>query len=441
MDPIFREPRQNDKSTPAKPARVQPSELTGTNWGKGLLNLFGEVDGKPRFQTWPERLVKSFVEDSYDAVKFSGDVLQGKADPSDPANFKHVMNMALMAVTVGWKPVKAAYPGITEEQIKALDAYTASAYAQLNRYLENRLPYQVSKEQEKFLKQTADRLDALIKNSPVVDRDVTVFRGLPAQSVVARYPNMDPGDILRFDAFTSTSFSGQTARSFAGGNEGIVLQIKVPKGTKALDVEKTYEGIGVLGGGFEKEMILPRGLEYKITKLDKEGRVIHLEVVPPGKKAEGFRLEALPPKKEAPTTPYMQDVNKLLADLEKSPSYIKNTSVSDAEHLSKLPQSIQEMYTIDVMQNGWSGSLNEYLKQTGNAKYMSTKSPVSATPTLETLKAKKNSLVETINKTTFGSKKWDSLFDEIEKINSQLNVLKTKGQKAFEELLTTGNAL
>lgn len=476
----------------------------------------------PEFKPWPQKLLEGVATDLWDAIKFSGQVLEGKADPRDPENFKQVMNMTLLAIGTGWKPVKAAYPGITDEQIKALDAYTGSVYHQLNRYLEGRLPYEISSSQKKFLEQTADRLDQLIKNSPRVEKDTQVWRGIPGQSFVDRYPNLDPGDVVRFDAFTSTSFKQEIARGFAGDAQtGIVFKINVPKNAPAIHVEDAYRRIGVEGGGFEAEMLLPRSTQFVVKELNKDSRVITLEMVPPGKKVKGEVVEAKPPKPQEPQTPYMQDVTKLLKDLEKSPNYVKNpndysihefvnTPPATYQHLTpggkayvdeirnggmgsatqamfdKLPiwekellqsgalsdyinktpsgftSSIAQMsnfdqalkkagkseshplaqqYLHEVDVNGYSASFDSYLKATGNFDKFYGKSPVSATPTLETLQAQKSEIFKEANKYSPTNDKWWKAMDKIEALDKQIKVLKEKGKKEFEKLLSEGNAL
>jgi hypothetical protein len=372
------------------------------------------VDGVPRFQTWPEKLVKSVLSDTYDAVEFSGDVLQGKADPRDPANFKQVMNMTFLAVGLGWKPLKAAYPGITEEQIKALDAYTGSMYQTLNRHLEGRLTYEITPTHAKELDILAKRIDELVQKSPRVEKDLEVFRGINGRSFVARYPNLDPGDIVKFDGFTSTSFREGIAKGFAGdASTGIVFKIQVPKGSPAVHVEDTYRRIGVEGGGFESELLLPRGSQFVVKQLDKDSRVITLEMVPPGKKVKGELVPPKPPKKFVPS--YAQDVDQLLTALEKSPSYVKDPNY-------KAPK-------------GWTEIEGGF--EAGHAA----KAKISATPTLETLQSQKDALYAKANSLPPGTNKWYDEVEKLDKIDAQIKALKIKNQEKFNKLLNEGNAL
>lgn len=388
-------------------------------------SIMSWLEKVPEFKPWPQQLLEHVATSVWDGVKFSGQVLEGKADPRDPANFHQVMNMAVMAIGMGWGPVKAAYPGIGNEEIKALDAYTGSAYATLNRYLENRLAFSINPSTAKELDLFAQRLDRIIAEggSAASTKDLTVFRGVPGRSFVARYPELAPGDVIRFDAFTSTSKRFNTAKGFAGDVAGIVFEIKVPKGAPALDVEPTLARYGSSTIN-EKEVLIPRKTEFKIVNLDRDNRVIQLEMVPPGTKVPGERIEARPP---GSTSTYSQDVDQLLKDLKKSPSYIDETP----EAIKKLiPNPVVQDYLKAVNRDGYTGTLDEWLSFTGNQQYVNKPLITSAAETMvphadaiKMLEKHKTNLYAKANKLEANSDKWWNIMDNITDISTHIQSL------------------
>lgn len=106
-------------------------------------------------------------------------------------------------------------------------------------------------------------IDAAL-NKASLPQDTIVYRGTQLPKGIA-----SPEDLVgrEFDnpAYQSTTADYRTAQSFAGP-EGVVLELRLPKGSKALDMSP-WEG----AGNAEGEILLPRGKRLKITRARKEG--------------------------------------------------------------------------------------------------------------------------------------------------------------------------
>jgi len=108
-------------------------------------------------------------------------------------------------------------------------------------------------------------LDKIIKKS-TLPIDVTVFRGI-------KYANMDlkVNDIFTDKAFMSTTIDPKRAATFSYSNEVTTFAINLPKGTTGLYMGENSSGQNISGlsnMADEMEILLPRGLSFKITSID-----------------------------------------------------------------------------------------------------------------------------------------------------------------------------
>ena len=115
-------------------------------------------------------------------------------------------------------------------------------------------------------------LDAAIAGNPL-SRDLTVFRG----TAMEHFAGVRVGDVLDGKHYWSSSVSRSVAEEFAqtasrGGVESVVLEIRVPNGSRALYVapKSAYPA--------ERELLLSRHLRYRVAAVGE--RKIVLEVVP-----------------------------------------------------------------------------------------------------------------------------------------------------------------
>lgn len=146
-------------------------------------------------------------------------------------------------------------------------------------------------------KNIVDSLDSAIDKN-VLDKETTVFRGVRIQTNITKSTYKDEftssgkkkggqkdpfqgseGKLLENKGYSSTTTSRQSALNFAKAEtaagafvdkppeyRSYVVELKLPKGTKALDMGKT----GVFQQnlvGHEKELLLPRGMKMKIESI------------------------------------------------------------------------------------------------------------------------------------------------------------------------------
>lgn len=107
-------------------------------------------------------------------------------------------------------------------------------------------------------------MDRAFSKAPATTEDCVVYRGVHGHPVFKKMnefvDSIKEGVIIKDSAYISTSIDSTNAqfRQFASdalGGNGVILRIKLPKGTK-----------GVLGG--YKEFVLPRNSSIKINKLE-----------------------------------------------------------------------------------------------------------------------------------------------------------------------------
>lgn len=115
-------------------------------------------------------------------------------------------------------------------------------------------------------------LDAAMSVNPT-KKDMIVRRGLKSSV----FDGVQLGDVFQDKAFMSTT-SGKN--SSMGGT--MVMQIYVPKGSKAIPIH----GFGFENSG-EAEILLPRGSKFRVMGF-------HDETTPLGKTRRAVKLELLP---------------------------------------------------------------------------------------------------------------------------------------------------
>ena len=129
-------------------------------------------------------------------------------------------------------------------------------------------------------------IDSMYNDIPPLSEDTTLYRGIKIRqdsSYASKIKNLKVGDILSEDAYLSTSSDIKTAGEFSRG--GYQFKIKVPKGSKVIDVDK-YRGTNAFDAQAgqirnEHEFLLQRGSKLKITKISSENgkNIIEAEYV------------------------------------------------------------------------------------------------------------------------------------------------------------------
>jgi hypothetical protein len=144
-----------------------------------------------------------------------------------------------------------------------LGRYTNNGYNDINEYLSGKLEKDLDPEHSiiKHAKEDTKDLDMIFKSADLSTSMVT-FRGISddtAKSNPGLSEALDtPGSELNFKCFTSTSVLPFVAVNFAHGYEARVLEIQLPKGSKALyiaDVSKSPS---------EFEVLINRDTKYEV---------------------------------------------------------------------------------------------------------------------------------------------------------------------------------
>lgn len=130
------------------------------------------------------------------------------------------------------------------------------------------------------------------KTAPVAD-EARVYRGVGLDD--QQLAQLKEGGTFTDRSFMSTSGSAEEAQHFAGYDRDanmVVMDIKVPKGGKMVDVGKQLPDSGYSN---EKEFVLPRDSQFKINKVTKADGVTRVE------------MEMIPPETPAPSAAEVAD--------------------------------------------------------------------------------------------------------------------------------------
>jgi hypothetical protein len=157
--------------------------------------------------------------------------------------------------------IRTAYAAVTptDTEAAAVERYTLKP-SQIN------APLRGTGELTAAAQKTVDGVDSLMARFALPD-DAQVFRGL--RQGWDGFPTFGDavGQVLHEPAYMSTSLDGGQSMIFAaGGNEPIFIEVRVPAGTHAIDVD-AVAGLG------EKELLLPRGGDLVITGEQMEGNI------------------------------------------------------------------------------------------------------------------------------------------------------------------------
>ena len=160
-------------------------------------------------------------------------------------------------------------------------------------YLQNEFDTQIANAKEFF------------QNIPALERPVKVFRGIMVEEPSAGVNAFSDfvrtwkvGDVIEEPGFMSTTIDRDMAEGFA--NDGIVLEIDIPKGAKVA----TPTMFGDIYQSIENELTLPPNSKYQITQID--GKNIKAKIVPAETITTNFqntRDELLRYTENTPATP------------------------------------------------------------------------------------------------------------------------------------------
>jgi hypothetical protein len=127
-------------------------------------------------------------------------------------------------------------------------------------------------------------MDLVIKATPGLTENKTLYRGVTG-GVAELLLNSQVGAGFQDNGFMSTTGNINTAKFFSSNQSDTfaVMNLEVPKGTKAFQPKKFFIGTddgSDLWGSLktEDEYVLARGTKFQITGIDKETRTVNVKV-------------------------------------------------------------------------------------------------------------------------------------------------------------------
>lgn len=124
-------------------------------------------------------------------------------------------------------------------------------------------------EAQKELNGAIGSLDKLVNLSPPLSEPTTVYRGVN-WTVAQGLQDKGVGATFTENGFTSVSLSKDIAAGFPSRPTGNLMEIVLPKGTKAISPSKFF-GLSKIGDTEltkEKELILGRGFKFEILSIE-----------------------------------------------------------------------------------------------------------------------------------------------------------------------------
>lgn len=168
------------------------------------------------------------------------------------------------------------YSSLQKHETEAVSRYTASDYYDINKTLLGHLsPTTLEPGRQAQVTGWIKSMDEALAKSRL-PADTTLYRGVGPQTWNI-LQDLEPGDVWTSPTFTSTSIDRQAAKDFS---KGPMIHILAPKGTSGLYVPP------ISLHPHEKEVLLPRGQQFRVKYIDPEARLIELEPLPPSEGAK-----------------------------------------------------------------------------------------------------------------------------------------------------------
>jgi hypothetical protein len=143
----------------------------------------------------------------------------------------------------------------TNEEHEAIMKYQGLGYLDMNRFLRGKLE-SASKEVRTYI----TNLQKAIKKVKIKE-NILVARGTTVSAIGGDWNNVRINNVITDEGFMSTSLREETAMDFVKrkGERGILMYIKIPKGTNGVIVDVA------INDDWESELLLEPGTEIRIT--------------------------------------------------------------------------------------------------------------------------------------------------------------------------------
>lgn len=231
-----------------------------------VLNSEGKVvmgdDNKTKAEQSLKRLIKK--EESKNISKLSID----KSSKSDKSNVSKSSTLtASNLVTYSDKLLST----INDEQLSAINQYTDESI-QINTYLHTGKMREDPTLEKDEIDNIVNKIDSVFKKASIPE-DITVYRGI-TNFELSKMSNsaLKVGSKYVPSAFVSTSYDKNVAEEFSQGKNPAILEINLPKGTKAIALENHADA----ENKSEKEILIARNTEFRVKELKKIGNKTHI---------------------------------------------------------------------------------------------------------------------------------------------------------------------
>jgi hypothetical protein len=148
---------------------------------------------------------------------------------------------------------KTAAAKMTDKELKTIEYYTREGYIKINQTLRGKID---DVESKVIAEDKIKVLDKAFEKAPVLDKEITVYRSFYNEE---RIVNLQGGTI-KDNGFCSTSTDKEESMAFGR----VTCAITVPKGTPVLCMG---DGLGSKASHGEREILLPRGLQFHVSKV------------------------------------------------------------------------------------------------------------------------------------------------------------------------------
>jgi hypothetical protein len=225
------------------------SELVEDGVSEGLVAVTSKItDGfttTQKFEALPDKPIK---KGKFETIRIKAEKEGGVWE----ARYKEVDQ--IYGVT------KFELPVLAEREVKAIGHYKSTSDS-INGYLRYKSLNRVRFNEQ--IEDIVEDIHSVIRRTEVKETQ-TVWRGISDLSVAESMKKLKVGDKVENTSLTSTSTQKGVARSF---DRGFLMEIELPKGTKALFADPTVKANGKSVSHMgEHEVILPNGGHFIVTE-------------------------------------------------------------------------------------------------------------------------------------------------------------------------------
>jgi len=160
---------------------------------------------------------------------------------------------------------------LTNNQKDAIKSYSVDS-KDINSYLRTGKIDEESMYDEKEVKNIINNMDSIFKKVELPEA-TTVYRGINSNVFKNLSDKLVEGSEFKLESFIPTTPDKNMASTFAKGENSAMLEIRLPKGSKALSIENYTRDDQYKS---EKEITLNRNMRFSVLNNKKVGSVSHI---------------------------------------------------------------------------------------------------------------------------------------------------------------------